>query len=263
MTTTPYHDPSLVTPEPQLADSRRNYIHNHNKAKQFEADCAIIVPLLDALWTEKIIQPFGFPQDDEHVMIWKDYLRVFKPQVLEEAIDLLATRLKEHERRYGSVLPNVAATLPTPEEQRKLPLIEMRERINAAAGVVNLRAFYRSLVHQLKREDDRKNPIQRRFHELIMIAVLEEVEGQAISFGIPKSDYEAAGLYLPADHRRLAERIGWIEKKANDEPGALGRISDSIDISRPIYGYTLTPKGVLALECLRGGFAVPFVAAIV
>lgn len=246
-----YHDPTLVTPEPQLTDSRQNYIYNHNKTQKFEADCSTIVPILETRWNDAIIEAFGFPNDDEHVMIWRDYLKVFKPQVLEQAIDVLIERLKAHEQRYGSVLPNVAAIMPTPEEQRKMPLAEMHERVNTAGGVQNLRAFYRSLVHQVKRDDDRENPIKRRFHERIMIAVLEEVEGQDISFTIPKSDYEAAGLYLPADHRSLAERVGWIAK---EKGGALGRIPDT--------EYVLTDKGVLALECLRGGFAVPFMIAV-
>jgi hypothetical protein len=208
--------------DPKLAAARREYIQNLNKTEEFDTECRTLVPILERLWDENV-GPFNFPKDEEHTIIWEDWLKFYTPQVLERAIHSLAERLAAHEKRYGSVLPNVAATFPTPQEQRKMPREEARERVNRAAGVVNLKAFYRSLVVEMKKIDDIHNPTRRVLNRSVMLPVLEEASGENISWATPNSVYDANNWALPADHRAFAIKMKWV-----DDAGKITDVGDRV-----------------------------------
>jgi hypothetical protein len=243
---------NLRTPEDQLAQARKQYVNSITNKQQLEKELLIIIPDLERLWKEKILVPFEFP--DDVVMDWRQYLNVFKPQLLAKGIHQLASRLDAHAKRFGSVHPQPELQ-PTAEEvyAAKNPN-EMKERINRAGGVQNVRALYRSLVQELRREEMKANPPQSRFNETIMIAVLEQAAGFDISFNLPKQTYDDAGIYLPADHRKFALGIGWIEEGASDPNGKPGEPAGVRD--------KLTKKGEAALLGLQGGIAIAFLAAL-
>jgi hypothetical protein len=229
---------NLRTPEDQLAQARKQYVNSLTNKQQLEKDLLIIIPDLEHLWNEKILVPFRFP--DDLVMDWRQYLNVFKPQLLAKGIHQLASRLDAHARRFGSVHPQPELE-PTAEEiYAARNDEEIRERINRAGGVQNVRAFYRSLVQELRREEMKANSPQRRFNETIMVAVLQQAAGFDISFNVPKQTYGDAGIYVPAEHRKFAVGIGWVEEGADK----------------------LTKKGEAALLGLQGGIAIAFLAAV-
>jgi hypothetical protein len=229
---------NLRTSEDQLAQARKQYVTSITNKQQLEKDLVIIIPDLERLWKEKVLVPFRFP--DDTVMDWRQYLNVFKPQLLAKGIHQLASRLDAHAKRFGSVHPQPELA-PTAEEIYTAKSDEeIKERINRAGGVQNVRAFYRSLVQELRREEIKANPPQRRFNETIMIAVLEQAAGFDISFSVPKQTYDDAGIYLPVDHRKFAIGIGWIEEGSDK----------------------LTKKGEAALLGLQGGIAIAFLAAV-
>jgi hypothetical protein len=243
---------NLQTPEDQLAQARTQYVNSIINKQQFEKDLLVIIPDLERLWKEKILVPFSFA--DDMVMDWRQYLNVFKPQLLAKGIHQLASRLDAHARWFGSVHPQPDLEPTEDEIWTAKNDEEIRERINRAGGVQNVRAFYRSLVQELRREEIRTNPPQRRFNEKIMIAVLEQVAGFDISFNVPKQTYDDAGIYLPADHRKFAAAIGWIEEGSPVGKGKPGK--------PPGFSGKLTKKGEAALLGLQGGIAIAFLAAV-
>lgn len=247
-------DPSLRTPEDQLASSRKQYVNSLTNQQQFEEQCLIIVPDLERQWKEKILV-FGFPADT--TLDWKSYLRYFKPQTLAAGIDLLVKRLKGHEERYGSVLPHeeLVANIPK-SEFAKLPHEEMKELINRAGGVPNVRGYYRQLIEDLRREEKKANPIRKHFNETIMKCVLEQASGADISFNIPQQTYEEAGVSLPEEHRLFAVKMGWIEE-ASFSKEKLEELQ-----SKRRFPDKLTSKGEAVLEGLRGGFNLVFLIAV-
>jgi hypothetical protein len=229
-------DLTLRTPEDQLQQSRKQYVNSLINEQQFEADCLIIIPDLERLWKERVLV-FGFPADT--LMDWKPYLRYFKPQTLAAGIDLLVKRLNRHEQRYGSVLPQPQFQ-PTPEEINATDDMDgMKERINRAGGVQNVRAYYRQLVQDLRHEEMKSNPIRKHFNETIMKCVLDQASGMDISFNIPQQTYDEAGVHLPTEHRKFAEKMGWIDAD-----------------------FKLTNKGEAVLLGLQGGFAIAFLIAV-
>lgn len=147
--------PRLRTPEPDLSKSRQSFIQTLEDKKQFEADCAVIIPVLDGLWKEKILtllgyniptdmQPYkagipGFiPVDETHAINWKHYLFNYTPQLLSKAITRLASRL------------TIVDGKPT----------------NTRGEVANVSAYFKSLVQDLrKREIKRENLDPNRHYD--------------------------------------------------------------------------------------------------
>lgn len=246
-------DTTLRTPEDQLQQARTQYVNSLTNEQQFETDCLTIIPDLERLWKEKVLV-FGFSPDT--VMEWKPYLRVFKPQTLAAGIDLLVKRLKSHEQRYGSVLPQEDPTLTEQVIRAAKPGAEdaaIVERINRASGVQNVRAYYRQLVQDLRREEIKANPVRKHFNESIMKYALEQASGVDIAFCIPQQTYDDAGVLLPEEHRLFAVKMGWIEEDSisKEKLNSTRRFPDK-----------LTSKGEAILEGLRGGFSLPFLIAI-
>lgn len=106
------HSNNLRAPEDTLVTSRQQFIQSLEAKKQFNADCAIIIPELERLWMEKVIDAFdltfeirievgtvvnGSPllvtQEGTNYIDWRHYLYNYEPQLLAKAITRLASRL--------------------------------------------------------------------------------------------------------------------------------------------------------------------------
>ena len=91
------------------------YIQSLEQKRQFEADCAVIIPELDRLWMEKVIEPFGLDVgylDDlvpTNVVNFRHFLYSYTPQILTKAITRLASRLGEQLVNGGELVKNVSA----------------------------------------------------------------------------------------------------------------------------------------------------------
>jgi len=72
------------------------FIQSLEQKRQFEADCAVIIPALDQLWIDKILYPFGINcvADPTAVINWRHCLYSYTPQLLTKAITRLASRLR-------------------------------------------------------------------------------------------------------------------------------------------------------------------------
>ena len=97
----------------QLKSARLSFIESLQAKRQFEDECAVIVPELERLWTEKITVPFNLPvqeyievgtvvngealretQEGVNVINWRHYLYNYDPFMLKKAITRLASRLE-------------------------------------------------------------------------------------------------------------------------------------------------------------------------
>lgn len=150
----------LRTPEPQLVRSRQQFIQTLDNKREFEAECVVIIPVLDAKWKEKILpllgyriptdmQPYkspGFTSVDEtHCVNFRHYLYNYSPQLLVKAINRVAARLEqdkldnmEADRWGGSAKP------PRTGE------------------IQNVSAYFKSIVQDLRRKEQKKEAQENR-----------------------------------------------------------------------------------------------------
>src|SRR5208282_3909431 len=142
----------LRAPEVDLSNSRKAFIQQLENKKQFEADCAQIIPELDRQWKEKILDPFKLPlttalvttadgcepADKLNVINWRHYLYNYTPQLLSKAITRLVSRLK---------------------------LID-GEVQNTRGVVANVSAYYKSIVQDMRRKEVQR---EKKLTEYVMI----------------------------------------------------------------------------------------------
>jgi hypothetical protein len=147
----------LRAPQVDLSKSRQQFIQSLQNKQQFEQECVAIIPELDRLWQEKILDLLnlaavdvhqcsngcgdagceyrpgeksyvGFlPNPDTYVINWKHYLFNYAPQLLVKAITRLSSRLK---------FDPVAKTVE-----------------NARGEVKNISAYYKSIVQDLRKKE--------------------------------------------------------------------------------------------------------------
>jgi hypothetical protein len=127
----------LRVPAEDLSNSRKAFIQQLENKRQFEEDCAIIIPELERLWKEKILEPFRIPEihgDDGDgelglgtTIVWKHYLYNYSPILLSKAITRLASRLVQ--------------------EEVKMAVDKTPPPIN------NLNAYFKALVQELRRKE--------------------------------------------------------------------------------------------------------------
>src|SRR5271156_682909 len=88
----------LRASETELKSSRLSFIQSLAAKQEFESECAVIIPELQRLWTEKIAVPFNlqenFTIEDVNVVNWRHYLHNYDPFMLKKAITRLAGRLQ-------------------------------------------------------------------------------------------------------------------------------------------------------------------------
>jgi hypothetical protein len=128
---------NLRAAESTLSSSRQQFIQTLEQKRQFEADCAVIIPELDRLWKEKILDPFQQSVEETTVVNWKHFLFNYRPQLLSQAITRLASRLRLS-TDWGGVLPLIVPRL-----------------VNARGPVENLSAYYKSIVQDLRKKEVR------------------------------------------------------------------------------------------------------------
>lgn len=176
----------LRADETVLAQSRSQFIQSLENKKQFEQECAVIIPELDRQWKEKILTLLGysfqedaagheeavtthsygsqpgtwrrFGLDETHVINWKHYLYNYTPQLLSKAITRLASRLK-----FDPVNKTVE---------------------NSRGKVENVSAYFKALVQDMRKAEVRrevKGGVRRS--AVLNVPVTYQV-GEVTSWGI-------------------------------------------------------------------------------
>jgi hypothetical protein len=147
----------LRVPAEDLSNSRKAFIQQLENKRQFEEDCAIIIPELERLWKEKILEPFRIPEihgDDGDgelgtgtMIVWKHYLYNYSPILLSKTITRLASRLVSEEVKMA-----VNRTPPP---------------------IHNLGAYFKALVQEMRRKE-----LKRQDYRAKMRDKLAEKKGQ-------------------------------------------------------------------------------------
>jgi len=164
----------LRAPEADLSKSRQLFIQTLENKRLFEQECSLIIPELERLWEEKIIDTFNLnkvypdlirerneaipPETEGVTMIgpdhWKHYLFNYSPQLLQKAITRLASRLRvDTDGVFGTVK-------------------------NARGVVENIPAYYKALVQELRKKELKRQGLwcQGAWPQL-KIAVVDENSG--------------------------------------------------------------------------------------
>jgi len=122
----------LRVSEDELSNSRKLFIQTLQNKKQFDADCAVIIPELDRVWEEKILLPFELTPAETTVINWRHYLYNYTPQILVRGIGRLARRM-------------------TMEQDGQL--------YNRRGPINNVAAYYKALVRDLQRQAAAKTTV--------------------------------------------------------------------------------------------------------